>query len=204
MSNVPDFKPLSEAIFEPVNKAYKAGGFGLAFLTSGAFLMLIGFLLSDRGPLTYLLVGTGFLLIISTCLLFYLKDIRPLMKIQTHIEENTELLDAIQRSALEMTELASDLQALAFKHASQVSAVIQVIRPQIRALPVVGKLADSDALLTADTLSANIVQTTRKAKQIIHDIEDALTKADPTCLKKYLVELKELRTEIEDLLAGHR
>ena len=37
MSETEPFKPLSEAIFEPVNSAYRLGGLTLAFLFSGPF-----------------------------------------------------------------------------------------------------------------------------------------------------------------------
>ena len=36
-------KPLSDAVFGPVTKAYRAGGLGLAFLALGSFLMLAAF-----------------------------------------------------------------------------------------------------------------------------------------------------------------
>jgi hypothetical protein len=42
------------------------------------------------------------------------------MTLTVSIRKNAELIDTIQQTALEMTELADSLQALVFKHASQV------------------------------------------------------------------------------------
>jgi hypothetical protein len=35
MNEVPDIKPLSEALLEPFVKAYKVGGYGLVFVFAG-------------------------------------------------------------------------------------------------------------------------------------------------------------------------
>jgi hypothetical protein len=193
-------KPLSDALFDPVSRAYKAGGLALAFLTLGAFLMLVAFLRSTKDTASYVILCTGFILVISTCLLFFLKDIRPLFNAQKSIDQNRELIDAIQRTALEVTELASVLQALAFKHASELAAGLHVLRPQIRALPVIGKLADSDLIVRTDSLSSAIVEYTSKTKQVIEEVKTALVSSDPQGLQKYLEDLREIRGEVEQTL----
>ena len=199
MSKEP-IKLLSDAIFNPTTKAYKAGGLGLAFLSLGAFLMLVAFLLPGRGVGEYFLVGTGFLLVALTCLLFLFKDVLPLFHLRQGIEENRELLDAVQTMALEVTELASELQSLAFKHATMVAAVLQQVRPLVRNLPIVGRFADSDAVVRADSLSSAIVGYTNQAKSIISDVENALLKSDAGGLKKYITDLIALRGQLTEIL----
>ncbi|HEX5962352.1 MAG TPA: hypothetical protein VFY42_01405 [Gemmatimonadales bacterium] len=56
-----------------------------------------------------------------------------------------------------MTELASVIQALAFKHATLVAETIKVLRPQLQKMPVLSALADFDSLARADRLSEAIV-----------------------------------------------
>jgi hypothetical protein len=193
-------KPLSDAIFDPVTKAYKAGGLGLAFLGLGAFLMLAAFLLPERGPFGYVIVGVGFMLVALTCVLFLLKDVLPLFRLRRGIRENRELIDAVQTMALQVTEVASDLQALAFKHASVVAAVMQEARPVLRQVPIVGRFADSEMVARADSLSSAIVDYTTRAKGIIGDIEDALVRSDANRLRQYITDLRDVRSELARLL----
>jgi hypothetical protein len=193
-------KPLSDAIFGPVTRAYKAGGLGLAFLGLGAFLMLVAFLLPDRGLLGYVIVGVGFMLVALTCLLFLFKDVLPLFRLRRSINENRELIDAVQAMALQVTEVASDLQSLAFKHASVVAAVMQEARPLLRRVPVVGRFADSETVVRVDSLSSAIVDYTTRAKGIIGDVEDALVKSDASRLRQYIMDLREVRSELTRLL----
>jgi len=199
MSKEP-IKLLSDAIFSPTTKAYKAGGLGLAFLSLGALLMFAAFLLPGRGVGEYFLVGTGFLLVALTCLLFFFKDVLPLFRLRQGIEENRELLNAVQAMALQVTELASELQSLAFKHANMVATVLQQVRPLVRNLPVVGRFADSDAVVRADSLSCSIVEYTNQAKSIISDIENALINSDARALKKYITDLGALRGQLTEML----
>jgi hypothetical protein len=195
-----DAKSLSEALFEPINKAYQVGGLGLAFLVLGAFIMLIAFFWPNPSVMSYLLFTGGFILVIFTCSLFYVKEIRPLYKVQQNIKHNKELIDTVQKTALEMTELTSDIQALAFKHALEVSSAIQKLRPQLKSIPVIGNLVDSEVMTKTDTMSSAIVDYSGKAKQVIGDIRDALITSNPQKLKKYLVELEHLRGNVENIL----
>ena len=195
-----NIKPLSDAISKPITDAYKVGGLGLSFLTLGAILMLIAFFWNDKTILTYFIFGIGTILIFATLAYFYFNDLRKLLKAQNAIQQNKELIDTIQQTAIEMTEFAYTLQALTFKHADQVSTVIQVVRPQIRNLPIIGKYADSEAMTKVETLSSNIVYSAQKAKEVIVDLEKALINSDPNNLKKYLEQLHEYKVDIQKLL----
>jgi hypothetical protein len=193
-------KALSEALYGSANQAYTASGFGLSFLISGALLMVTAFLWPTKRMISYTMMFIGSALIFFTCIIFYLRNVKPLLNIRNNIQQNKELIDTVQKSALEMTELASNLQSLAFKHADQAANFIKIVRPQIRILPVVGKLADSDIFNKTDILSSSIVNYTIRAKQIISDIEQALITSNPENLKKYLLELKILRTDMQNFL----
>jgi hypothetical protein len=195
---------LSEAIFAPVNRAYQLGGLGLASLSLGAFMMLaVALAVKQVTVLSVAVAVAGFILVMAPCALLYVKEIRPITRLQRNIHENRELIDTVQRAAIEMTEMASDLQALLFKHADQIASTVHMLRPKIHAIPVVGPgLANHHLLANAEDLSATIVRTTRRAKSVIADIEKALVTSDPSNLKIYLGELHQLRDGIEQLLSG--
>ncbi len=199
-------RPLSDVVFgfsDPVIRAFRVGGFGLAFLILGAFLMLSAFVRNTRDPLTYVIAGTGFFLMLLAAALFLFKDIMPLYRAKQNIDQKREIVDAIQRTALQMIEVTSDLQALAFKHATAAIAVSNKIRPIIRNVsPFIGGLADNQAMRRVDLLSATIVDWTTKIKTTIAEIEDALIRSDPKLLNRYLSTLKDLRVEIEGSLKG--
>ena len=200
MSKLADIKPLSDAISTPITQAYKAGGLALTLLTLGAILMLIAFFSSNREALTYVIFGVGAVLIFATLAFFYFKDMRKLVRAQTSVQKNKELLDTIQRTAIEMTELAFTLQSLTFKHADQVSLAIQFVRPKLKDLPLIGKFADNEAVVKTEALSANIVHTTQKIKTVIEDLKTALIESDPKNLKKYLDQLHEYKVDVQRLL----
>jgi len=193
---------LSDAFGAPIVSAYKAGGFGLAFLVLGASLLLAAFRWNDRGIFTYLILGVGILLITSTLTLFYFKDLKKLMNAHKAIKRNAELIDTIQQTALEMTELADSLQALVFKHAVQVRQTIEAISPMIKSLPLVGPFAGTQGERLAKTLDPNIVKTTENIKYVIRDLKTALIESDPSSLNKYLEQLHKYRMEVRDLLGS--
>lgn len=200
MNKSTNIKPLSDALSAPILSSYKAGGLGLAFLTLGALLMLIAFFWNDRGILTYFILGIGTLLIFSTLAYFYFKDMRKLVTAKEKVHKNKELIDAIQQTALELTELAYVLQSLIFKHAEQVSTSIQYIKPLIKDLPIIGQYAESQVMTNTELLSASIVETTENIKGVIEDLQKALTESDPKGLKKYLGQLQEYKLEVKKIL----
>ena len=196
-----EVKHLSDAIMEPLTRAYRIGGFGLAFLLLGGLLTLTATFL-PRSPLSYLLATTGFLLIAVPCYFFYVKEIRPIARAQRGVIQNREMIDAVQATALSMTELTLEMQALAFKYADQVTHALDIARPQIRAVPLIGRLADHPALTTSDRLSRVIVSTTKKIREVVTDVQAALVASDPSALRKYVDDVNSLRGEITLLLTS--
>jgi hypothetical protein len=193
-------KPLSEAIFEPLNRAYKLGGFGLAFLALGSFLMLAAFFLPARGILPYLVLFAGFVMIVLVSLLFYLKDIRPIYAAQRSVEQNSELIDVVQKTALEMTRLASNMEALAFKHSTQVHAAIQTIRKELEGIPYLSRISESKPVARTEQGALVVVDYAERAKEVIDKVQRALIESDPDCLKEYLDDLRNLSTRSQQLL----
>lgn len=195
-----NLKLLSKAIEAPLTRAHRAGGLALTFLTLGAILMLVAFFAGDRTPLTYTVCFIGAGLILVTIWYFYVKDMRKLIAARESVKKNDELLNSIQQTALEMTELAYTLQSLVFKHADQVTIAIQSVRPIIKGLPIVGTLAESQAITKAETFSASIVEATEQVKGVIEEIEKALLESDPKRLKKYLIQIAAYKNNVKKLL----
>jgi hypothetical protein len=192
---------LADAIFAPVNKAYKLGGFGLAFLGLGILLMLLVFLSGRGGIPAYLVFMTGLLLVVATGVLFFYKDVAPLFRVQSNIQRNKQLIDTVQATAIQLTDIVYQGQALAFKHAEAVASVLQMTLPLVRNLPGIGQVANSQSVVRAETLATKIVETAKAARQVIVDVRDALIDSDPEPLRQYLDDLRGLSSQLEKVLA---
>ena len=195
-------KSIADAAAEPLRKAYLAGGFGLTLLTLGAALMFAAFFMNRRDPVAYTVLATGVFLILFMVVYVYFKELRRLSKAGASIKSNKELIDAVQQTAVALTDVASDLQLLAFKHAQDFSTAINLAKPYLEKIPLVSKIFQTDAFIKADALSTTIFSSTQKARQVIDDLRTALTEANATHLKKYLEEVKEYRESIEHVLSG--
>jgi hypothetical protein len=85
---------LSAAISEPIERAYRTGGFGLAFLFLGALFMLVAPFVPNS-LLTLFLATVGFLLIVAVGSLFFFKELRPLARAERVTAQNKEMIDAV-------------------------------------------------------------------------------------------------------------
>lgn len=200
MTELPKLESLSEAVAAPIEKAYRAGGLGLSLLTLGAILMLAAYFTESKSVISLALLGTGTLLIFTVILYFYLSEMNKLVHAKSKIRENKELVDAVQQTAIEATQLSLHLQALAFKHADQMARIIQTVRPLIKGLPLVGKFADNSGLVRAQDLSVAIVETTETLNEIVGDLQSALISSDPRGLKKYLARLEAYKDTVQEVL----
>jgi hypothetical protein len=194
-------KLLSDAIIEPITKAYRVGGFGLAFLLLGAIMILLGALIS-LGDFVYPLAFAGLLLIIIPCYFFYAREIRPVSAAKKLTAQNREMIDTVQATAIEITNLTLVLQALAFKHAGQIVEALEVARPQIRAIPVIGGAVDSRLLGKTDELARTIVSTTGTIQGVVENIQEALVNSDAKRLRKYLEEVRQMEAQVKSVLAS--
>ncbi len=197
---------VSDSLSLGLSKIFRVGGLTLTFLYVGALLILVGALLPREG-FSLLLAILGFLMIVAVGILFYVKEIRPVMRAQRLTKEKKKIIDAVQSAAIELTDLAKGLQALAFKNAEMVGSVVaqlEAIRPLVRLVPKLGGIVDSEPVKRTEELSRLIVETTRDAEQVIDDLRKALITSDPRLLTPYVKELRSLTKGIDDLLIGAR
>ena len=197
-----DFKRFSDAISDPLIKAHRAGGFGLTLLTLGAIFMLSAFFWDRPSPVRYMVLVVGAVLTFFTLAYVYFKEFPRVRRARASVVSNKEMIDVIQQSAIELTAIASELQALAFKNANQIAELLTVARPLIRKIPLLGTAADSEAMVKAEGLSRLIVMSTQNARKIIMDLQHALVEADPMYLKSHVEDLKRYRGEINRMLMG--
>jgi hypothetical protein len=197
-----DFKRFSDAISDPLIRAERASGLGLGLLTLGAILMVAAFFMDRLGPMRYIVLILGAGVTFSTLGYVYFKAFPHFKRAQASVDANKEMIDAMQQSAIELTELASDLQALAFKNANQVAEAITKARPLIRKIPLLGRAADSRAMVRAEGLSSTIVTNTQHARKIIVDLQQALVEANPKYLRIHLEDLRRYRGELKRMLKG--
>jgi hypothetical protein len=93
-----------------------------------------------NGPtvIRYIVLLVGALLAFFVLAYVYFKEFPRVRRARASVAANKEMIDAIEQSAIELTSIASDLQALAFKNASQIAEVPSVARPLIRKIPLLG------------------------------------------------------------------
>jgi hypothetical protein len=93
----------------------------------GSFFLLIAAIFNFNNWPRYLLTETASLLISSVLILFYFKDIKKLGELNKNILRNRDMINTVQNTAVEMTELPNCLQALAFKSADEVAEIMNVL-----------------------------------------------------------------------------
>jgi hypothetical protein len=213
-SNIP-IKLLSEALSEPIVNTYKAGGLGLALLLIGTLLTLVAFFF---GPslFGYAILFVGVFLILVLVFLLYLQGIRPLQHGEAQIKKNEEIVNTVQTSAMDMVDLAGDLNRLTFAHVGDVAAFItQYQQVAEETLPYVqqvatlfkipgaheiGEMVNNKYVLKEKALLASILLTTDRTREILEKIKDALSHSNVEPLKEYQGQVKELSQNLQELL----
>jgi hypothetical protein len=152
-------RQLSDALSEPLIKAYRIGGFGLAFLILGA-IFLAASVATPRGPLSYLIALVGFLLILIPCYFFYVKEIRPIASAKKGVQQNAELVNSVQEAGVKMTLAAKDIQAIALRYAGEFAELMGTVRPQLSRIPPLRRLLERSHFETAERFTQQVVVAT--------------------------------------------
>ena len=206
-----EVKPLAEALSGPIIKAHKVGGLGLVLVFVGTLLLTIAVVVPRSIP-TYIAALVGALIILIVLIRFYFLDIKKLQEASRTIKDNEELLNAVQASAIQMTELSSHLQSLAFKHADLVAPILSQAREAVRKInqiPLIGNtgiaqslvdLADHEKAIDLQEFANSIVEYTEAAKDVIDDVRKALSQLDAEPLKKYHDKVEEIDEKLKELL----
>lgn len=194
-------KRLSDAISAPLITAYRAGGLGLSILVLGALLMFGGGLLG-AGATRLGMMAAGFVVILVPCYFFYVREVRPLHAAERAVDRNSEIVNAVQDSAIALTELAQELQALAFKHADEVTRMIDTVKPIISSVPLLRGVAEHPAIVSTADMAQSIVSVTQQTRQVVNDVQAALITSDATALRGYVEKLQRASQQVSGLLAA--
>jgi hypothetical protein len=148
--------------------------------------------------------------------LFYLQSIRPLQRTETQIKTNEEIVNTVQASAIDLVDLADELNRLTLAHVGEVTDfIVQYQQIAEETLPSVqqvakllkipgadkiGKLVNNKYVLQEKALLASILLTADKTKEILENVKDALSQSEMEPLKVYQGQVKELSQNVRELL----
>jgi hypothetical protein len=193
---------LSDAMAAPLLKVYRAGGYGLTLLWLGAvFLVGANLVAGTFGKVVLTVVGAAAIAVPGY--LFYVKEVRPVGLARQAVEGNRELIDQMQAAALSMSQIGLTMQALIYKHAVSVDALLTTSRKQLRGipLPAVKALAERPAISNAHSFAAAVLATSERLESVLSALNEAITTSDATALREQLRDLDTVRAELRQLLA---
>jgi hypothetical protein len=189
-------KKFSEALSQPLIKAYQQGGLALTFLVLGAMFLFASAFLDRSNPLVWVLALTGLIVVLIVVALFYFQAIRPIKNAQNAVSTNADTLDAVQRAAMQMTEVAYLVQAVAFKHGETIRQLIGIATVKVRQVPIIGPQIGTALEGTLDKYNSSVVELTEDAKSVIDGVRDALARADAHRLNIYVGQLAQVRDKL--------
>ena len=202
---------LGSSVLDPIVKGYEVGGMALALILVGTALLLTA-VISDPGTVSYICAGVGAIIILAILSRLYFVDMKRAKNFKDSIKDNEELLNSIQDTAIQMTELSSHLQSLAFKHADKVGPLVTQVRDTVKlvtGIPMVGNtelgkkvagLADHERVKDTEKLSHDIVEYTEAAKEVIEDIKISLIQLNPGPIKEYSKKIESLDEKLKLIL----
>ena len=180
--------PISKTFAKPMSDLFKVSGFALTFGFVGLVMMIIA--TSTSGQLQRPMFIIGCLPTLS-CLVFFLYASLHARRVSRSVAENLPLIDALQRTAYQSTELASVTQSFAFKHLEKIQLGIKIIVPMIESLPVLGPAAKRAGLTDSTKLSSAVASATKGTKTTVVELQEAIRKGDLKEIQEYGRQLEE-------------
>ena len=174
--------PISGALSRPMERLFRAGGFALAFGFSGLFLIVVANLSDGQLRIPMFLAGG---LLTFSCLAFFIYTNIKAKNAARSLKEDLPLLDALQKTAYQVAEVAAVTQSFAFKHLAKIQQAIDVVAPLIESLPVVGQAAKKAGLTDSTKVSSVIVSATESMKITVLHLQEAIRKGDLKEIQKY-------------------
>jgi hypothetical protein len=211
MPDSEDFVKLGTAVLDPIINGYKAGGAALALILVGTILLLAAVAAGPSVPF-YIAAGAGAVTILAILVRVYFFEFQDAKRMTKTIKDNQALMNSIQESAIQLTEICAELQTLAFKHSDKVRPLLKNVRdalrnvgeiPFLKKTEIGGKiaaLAESSKLQEIDDLSTAIVEGTQGAKKVIDDLRRALTTLDAEPIAAYSKQLTDIKIQLIELL----
>jgi hypothetical protein len=183
-----DIVPISRTLAKPMANLFKVSGFALTFGFAGLVMMIIATLTSGHLRLPVFIIGC---LLTLSFLVFFLYASLYARRVSRSVAEELPLIDSLQRTAYQATELASVTQSFAFKHLEKIQLGIKIITPMIESLPVVGPAAKRAGLTDSTRLYSAIVSATEGTKTTVRELQEAIRKGDLKGIQEYGKQLEE-------------
>jgi hypothetical protein len=174
--------PISRTLAKPMANLFKVSGFALACGFAGLAMIIIAALTVGQPQLPVFIIGC---LLTLSCLVFFLYASLHARRVSHSVAEDLPLIDALQHTACQATELASVTQSFAFKHLEKIQLGIKIITPMIESLPVVGPAAKRAGLTDSTRLYSAIVSATKGTKTTLVELQEAIRKGDLKGIQEY-------------------
>lgn len=120
-------------------------------------------------------------------------------QISQMIEENARMIDMIQEVALELTNSIGTLHTLTVKYAGIANAILDVLLPILRGLPIIPKNV-MDMLTNLEAITQRIIDNQESTGKTISDVQTGLRTADVTKLQSHAGELQKLTRTLTSIL----
>jgi len=201
---------LLSGLSAPVERLYKTAGYGLVFTVIGTFLLLIS-LFSEKSVVGYAIGALGSLMILIVLYFFYKRDYSKIRNLNRAVQSNKDIVDIVQKAAIEMTDLAYDFHEVVGKYSDEIADFIIQFQQTARninrvaqLLPIPGKekidqLANNEYFDKARETSIMIRNATHGAEKVIVDIRLALAESNTKPLEQYLNQIVELDQKLKNI-----
>ncbi len=120
-------------------------------------------------------------------------------QISKMIEENARLIDMIQEVALELTNSIGTLHALTVKYAGTANAILDMLLPILRNLPIIPKNV-MDMLVNLEAITQKIIDNQAETSKVISEVKSGLSTGDVSKLQNYSGALQNLTRSLTAIL----
>ena len=115
------------------------------------------------------------------------------------IEDNAKMIDSIQEVAIELTHSIGTLHELTVKYAGIANAILDVLLPILRGLPLIPKNV-MDMLTSLESITQQIIDSQASTTKTINDVQSGLSSGDVAKLQDHTVDLQNLTRSLIAIL----
>jgi len=115
------------------------------------------------------------------------------------IEQHKTMIDSIQEIALELTSSIGSLHALTVKYARTANAILDVLLPILKSLPLIPKNI-TEMLVNLESITQKIIDDEANTSKTINDVRDGLQTGDPNKLKEHAGQLQAVTRTLTSMI----
>jgi hypothetical protein len=113
---------------------------------------------------------------------------------------NKEMLDTVQDSALQLTEMVQQLNNYALLNSSQIVEAVERARVSLAGIPIAERILSIPVFSHTEDLGNQIRLLSDECRVTMSEIADSIRRSDPTKMKSHFVRLRALQARIRDEL----